>query len=806
MNRGYTSHEIANIVGGQCMGQQDVLINDFEIDSRRIHWGSRTLFIAIHSNRNDGHSFVADAKARGVKCALVQRILNIPGLTQILVDDSTVALQKLAAHHRSTFDIPILAITGSNGKTIVKEWLNQLCAGHFRICRSPRSYNSQLGVPLSVLQMNESHTLAIIEAGISQTNEMNKLHAVIQPTCGIFTHLGEAHLHGFKNQNELFSEKEKLFEGANWVVAANEIKLRSHQNNYLSWGHNGDNHWNVSVEAQREGAVVLKVNGDAFRLPFDTPFLIENASNAICAAIQLGVPIEEIQNKVERWSALEMRMEQLEGVQNTVLYNDAYSFDIPSLKLAIEEIHRHPKVQNRILILSELPEGSNTDEDYKRAVEIIDAYNWECVFLVGAQWLNWKNQLAFNSLNANSTKELLQQLNQYPWKSQVVLVKGARSFEFEQVIQRLQARNHITCLEINLNAIRSNLNFYRDKLNPGVKTMVMVKAFGYGAGSVEIAEWLAFNRVDYLGVAYVDEGVALREGGISLPIMVMNPEEFSVRALMQYNLEPEIYSLRVLTHLLEQKDALEMSASIRIHIKVDTGMRRLGFDFNELVKALEILRQRKDIEVVSVMSHLASAEDLASDAYTNKQLQSFDAFVQQVQVIFPNAWAHISNTSGIARWPQAQYDMVRLGIGLYGYSPVAIDQQYLQNVHRWKTHISQIRNIESGDCVGYGCTFEATKGMRIATLPVGYADGLKRLLSNGKGQVEIAGQLAPIVGRVCMDMTMVDVSQIHCEEGDEVLLIGGRITLKKIAEECSTIPYEILTSISNRVKRKFIKE
>ena len=806
MNRDYTSHEIANIVGGQCMGQQDVLIDDFEIDSRRIHWGSRTLFIAIHSNRNDGHSFVADAKARGVKCAMVQRILDIPGITQIVVDDSIVALQKLAAHHRSTFDMPVLAITGSNGKTIVKEWLNQLCAGHFRICRSPRSYNSQLGVPLSVLQMNESHTLAIIEAGISQTNEMNKLHAVIQPTCGIFTHLGEAHLHGFKDQNELFSEKEKLFEGANWVVAANEINLRSHQNNYLTWGHNGDNHWNVSVESQREGAVVLKVNGDSFRLPFDTPFLIENASNAICAAIQLGVPVEEIQSKVEKWSALEMRMEQLEGVQNTVLYNDAYSFDIPSLKLAIEEIHRHPKVQNKILILSELPEGSNTDEDYKRAVEIINAYTWECVFLVGAQWLNWKIQLALNSLNANSTKELLQQLNHYPWKSQVVLVKGARSFEFEQVIQRLQARNHITCLEINLNAIRSNLNFYRDKLNPGVKTMVMVKAFGYGAGSVEIAEWLAFNRVDYLGVAYVDEGVALREGGISLPIMVMNPEEFSVRALMQYNLEPEIYSLRVLNHLLEQKDALEISAPIRIHIKVDTGMRRLGFDFNELTKALEILRQRKDIEVVSVMSHLASAEDPASDAYTKKQLQSFDAFVQQVQVIFPKAWAHISNTSGIARWPQAQYDMVRLGIGLYGYSPIAKDQQYLQNVHRWKTHISQIRNIESGDCVGYGCTFEATKDMRIATLPVGYADGLKRMLSNGKGQVEIEGQLAPIVGRVCMDMTMVDVTQIHCEEGDEVLLIGGKITLKKIAEECSTIPYEILTSISNRVKRKFIKE
>jgi alanine racemase len=458
------------------------------------------------------------------------------------------------------------------------------------------------------------------------------------------------------------------------------------------------------------------------------------------------------------------------------------------------------------LILSELPEGSDQHIDYTRAIEIVNQFTWEKVFLVGLTWNKFVSSYSFSHEIFPSTQNLLQSLNEYLWNNQTILVKGARTFGFESVIQRLQARNHITCLEINLNAIRNNLNFFRDKLNPGVKTMVMVKAFGYGSGSVEIAEWLAFNRVDYLGVAYVDEGVTLREGGISLPIMVMNPEEFSVRALIQYNLEPEIYSVRVLTQMLQQKDTLGLKQVVRIHIKVDTGMRRLGFDMQTLDEALQILKQRQDIEVVSIMSHLASAEDERLDSYTNMQLNLFDTMVQKTQSIFPQVWSHISNTGGIVRWPQAQYDMVRLGIGLYGYSPVESEQEHLQNVHRWTTHISQIREIESHDFVGYGCSFEATQKMRIATLPVGYADGLKRILSNGKGAVEISGQLAPIVGRVCMDMTMVDVTNISCAEGDEAILLGGKITLKKMAEECSTIPYEVLTSISNRVKRKFIKE
>ncbi len=806
MNKGYTAIEIARIVQGRVVGNPDVVVEEYEIDSRKINWGTKTLFIAIPTRRSDGHQFVLNAKERGVKCVLVQNEMELEGVTQIVVNDTIQALQTLAAHHRSRFTMPVLAITGSNGKTIVKEWLNQLCAGHFRICRSPRSYNSQLGVPLSILQMNEEHSLSIIEAGISQPNEMVKLQEIIQPTCGIFTHLGEAHISSFKSQQILFEEKEKLFSGAQWVVANQKIKLQSGHSNYLSWGANSSNDWVVSIENHHMGNVVVKVNEHFFTLPFDIPFLIDNACSAICSAMQLGVPIDEIQSKVQKLSVLEMRMEQLQGVEETVLYNDAYSLDIPSLKLAIEEVNRHPKNQQRILVLSELPEGNDADIDYARVAEMITQYNWENVFLVGSKWERFESSFSFPYQIFQSTKLLLQSLNNYTWKGQVVLVKGARAFGFEGVIQRLQARNHITCLEINLNAIRSNLNFYRDKLNPGVKTMVMVKAFGYGAGSVEIAEWLAFNRVDYLGVAYVDEGIALREGGISVPIMVMNPEEFSVRAMMQYNLEPEIYSINVLMHMLQQKDALGLEQKVRIHIKVDTGMRRLGFDLHTLEEALQILKQRSDIEVHSIMSHLASAEDEHMDRYTQMQLDLFDLMLKRTQSFFPAVLSHISNTSGIVRWPQAQYDMVRLGIGMYGYSPVESEQMHLQNVHRWTTHISQIREIEAHDFVGYGCSFEATQKMRIATLPVGYADGLKRILSNGRGAVEISGQLAPIVGRVCMDMTMVDVTNISCTEGDEAILLGGKITLKKLAEECSTIPYEVLTSISNRVKRKFIKE
>lgn len=806
MNKGYTANEIARIVEGRLIGNPDWIVQEYEIDSRKINWGTKTLFVAIPTRRSDGHQFVLNAKDRGVKCVLVQKEMQLEGVTQIVVNDTIQALQTLAAYHRSRFDVPVLAITGSNGKTIVKEWLNQLCAGHYRICRSPRSYNSQLGVPLSILQMNDEHTLAIIEAGISQPGEMQRLQEIIRPNCGIFTHLGEAHLSSFDSQQNLFEEKERLFSGAQWIVANQKIKLQSGLSNYLSWGGDSANDWVVSIENHHMGTVVVKVNEHYFTLPFDIPFLIDNACSAICSAMQLGVPVHEIQIKVQKLNVLEMRMEQLQGVEDTVLFNDAYSLDIPSLKLAIEEVHRHSENQNHILILSELPEGSDQHIDYTRAIEIVNQFTWEKVFLVGLSWNNFVSSYSFSHEIFPSTQHLLQSLNEYTWNNQTILVKGARTFGFESVIQRLQARNHITCLEINLNAIRNNLNFFRDKLNPGVKTMVMVKAFGYGSGSVEIAEWLAFNRVDYLGVAYVDEGVTLREGGISLPIMVMNPEEFSVRALIQYNLEPEIYSVRVLTQMLQQKDALGLKQVVRIHIKVDTGMRRLGFDMQTLDEALQILKHRQDIEVVSIMSHLASAEDERLDSFTIMQLNLFDSMIQKTQSFFPQVWSHISNTGGIVRWPQAQYDMVRLGIGLYGYSPVESEQEHLQNVHRWTTHISQIREIKSHDFVGYGCSFEASKKMRIATLPVGYADGLKRILSNGNGAVEISGQMAPIVGRVCMDMTMVDVTNISCAEGDEAILLGGKITLKKMAEECSTIPYEILTSISNRVKRKFIKE
>ncbi len=806
MRKGYTSSEIASIVEGRMVGNPDIIVEDFEIDTRKIHWGAKSLFIAVVSRRSDGHDFVNDAVDRGVKVALVQKELPTIDIAQIIVPDTQQALQLLAAHHRSKFKMPVVAITGSNGKTIVKEWLNQLCAGYFRICRSPRSYNSQLGVPLSILQMNEGHTLSIIEAGISQPGEMERLERIIQPTFGIFTHLGEVHLCSFKSQQDLFEEKEKLFVDAQWVVASQKIKSHSHRTNYLSWGADDANNWTVKDAGHHLGSVTIQIDDHLFHLPFDSSSSIENACNAICAALKLGVPPTEIQSKVQKLSVLEMRMEQLQGIEDIILYNDAYSFDIPSLKLAIEEVNRHSEKLSRILVLSELPEGNNSESDYYRTIEMVNQYKWENIFLVGSAWKNYVASFCSNTQIEEETQALLEVINKYSWSNQIVLVKGARYFQFEKVIQRLQARNHITCLEINLNAISSNLNYFRNLLNPGVKTMVMVKAFGYGSGSVEIAEWLAFNRVDYLGVAYVDEGVTLREGGISLPIMVMNPEEFSVRALIQYNLEPEIYSVRVLTQMLQQKDTLGLDQKVRIHIKVDTGMRRLGFDMQTLEEALQILKQRQDIEVVSIMSHLASAEDERLDSYTNMQLNLFDTMVQKTQSVFPQVWSHISNTSGIVRWPQAQYDMVRLGIGLYGYSPVESEQEHLQNVHRWTTHISQIREIEANDFVGYGCSFEATQKMRIATLPVGYADGLKRILSNGRGAVEISGQLAPIVGRVCMDMTMVDVTHISCAEGDEAILLGGKITLKKMAEGCATIPYEVLTSISNRVKRKFIKE
>ncbi len=803
MERGYTSGQMAQIMGGELVGDSDRIVQDFQMDSRLIHWGNKSAFIAIETERKDGHHFALDAYRKGVRCFLVSKKLPLEDCSQVIVPNTVAAIQALAKFHRQQFDIPVVAITGSNGKTIVKEWLNQLCAGQYKICRSPRSFNSQIGVPLSLLQLNESHTLAIIEVGISAPGEMEKLERIVQPTLGILTNIGESHLQNFQSSLHLREEKLLLFQKSISIVGA-ENNLSS-KLPFLTWGKETGNQWMLSDIQVLGTHSRIVLDGREYNFPFSSPVLVEDGIHAICMALQLGIGVEQIQDRCQEWSALEMRMEHLEGVNGTVLINDAYSFDVASLQLALEEVKDQYDHRKLIVILSELPKGNDAETDYTKAIALLELHQPKQVIFIGDQWNNFLKLSSLNGAIYQSTSSYLQQCDTSDWQNEVVLVKGARVFGFETIIQRLQAQNHVTCLEINLDAIKHNLEFFRSRLAQGVKTMVMVKAFGYGSGSVEIAKWLEFHQVDYLGVAYLDEGVALRNAGVSLPIMVMNPERYSVKALVQYRLEPEVYSVHVLNTLIEEKSKWGIDGPLLLHLKIDTGMHRLGIDLKELPEILSVLERNPSVQVESVLTHLSSAENEDMDSFTSQQLKEFDQAVLEVRKIFPKAVAHAANTAAIVRWPQAQYDMVRLGIGLYGYSPIEQEQKSLQDVHFWKTYISQLRTIPSGDYVGYGCSFRSDVETKIATLPVGYADGFRRSLSNGIGEVSIHGKIAAVIGRVCMDMIMINVTGIDCQEGDEVELLGPHIKLKDWALKCQTIPYEILTSISTRVKRKYIK-
>ncbi len=798
---GYTLVEIAQILNVPIIGNDQGIVTEFSIDTRNIGLPNRTLFFAIATDLADGHNYVKSAADKGLICAVVQRELVGVSCAQIVVKDVVAALQLLARHHRERFNIPVVGITGSNGKTMVKEWLNQLCSTHFNICRSPRSYNSQLGVALSLLQINEQHQLAIIEAGISMPNEMKSLHEMIQPTLGVFTHLGHAHLSNFPSQESLLSEKMKLFQNTIPVVSP-EMEMGNEM--FYQWGKGHNCHWKVNwvnTATLRQAEVNWK--GEVFTVTF--PFVSEiecgNAMTALVTALQLGVPIEQAIAGVESLSALDMRMEQVEGIDDSILINDAYSFDVSSLKLAMQDVWRLQKNHPHVLILSDIPQADA--HQYELIQHEFQAYPWSRVVLIGEQWRMVSPKGAEVYTNV---VDFLNNINKESWAGSIVLIKGARKSKFEEIVHRLQAKNHLTRLEIDLEAVQHNLNYYRSLLQPQVKMMVMIKADAYGLGAVGIAQSQAFQHVDYIGVAYVDEGVALRQAGISLPIMVMNPEQQSVKALLDFNLEPEVYSLDSFRAMLRQKDVVDPTKVLGIHVKVDTGMRRLGIEPSEWEIVAGIIESRKDVQLLSVLTHLAASEDEQHDDFTREQLRKFESVVSKAKLLNPGVMAHAANSGAIERWPTAQLDMVRLGIGLYGSSSNQERQLHLKTTCIWKTHISQVKTVDPGESIGYGRSETHSRSIQLAVLPVGYADGLPRLLSNGKGSVWVNGKRCAIVGRVCMDMTMVDVSGLSVKEGDEVEIFGKNIDIHEMATWCGTISYEILTGISNRVKRIFIKQ
>ncbi len=818
----YTLQQIASITRAKLRGKPDEKINKIIIDSRHVVDPTGTLFIAIKGIRNDGHFFIHDLiKKRNIRNFIVASNYQIPNeysdFNFIIVDNPLYAFHALAADYRSRFNIPIIGITGSNGKTIVKEWLYHILQPYYRITRSPKSYNSQTGVPLSVLNLEPDTTLAIFEAGISQKNEMQNLSRIIQPTIGIFTNIGDAHQENFIDYEEKIVEKLLLFKSCDTLIFCADhelidkvIKNTSWLNSCrkLTWStKNKEADLRISAIEQQKGTTritgLFQKQLISITIPFTDYASIENAIHCWITALYLQIPQSEIQQAMNTLTPVAMRLEQIAGINGCTIINDSYNLDIPSLTIALDYLmqQQHP---NKTLILSDiLQSGLPDNELYKRVASLINEKKINKLYGIGRSIYSHADLFSCEKEFFKSTDEFIDSFHASKFQNEAILLKGARIFEFERILAMLEQRVHLTTLEINLNALVHNLNYYRSKLKPETKIMVMVKAFSYGSGSYEIANLLEFHRVNYLAVAYVDEGIALRRSNIALPIIVMGPEDGSFRRMIEYQLEPEIYSFDVLQKFMQQIKIHQLQ-HIPIHIKIDTGMHRLGFLPDEITSLCHILKDNHLVQVKSVFSHLAASDEPEHDDYTHQQVETFVEVCKQIQSVLPYQFdRHILNSAGIERFPQYQFDMVRLGIGLYGINP--FNQNKLKVVGRLKTHIIQIKHIKKGNTIGYGRKGMANKDTTIAVIPIGYADGFTRRLS-GKGKVWLNGKYAPIIGNICMDMSMIDITNIQASVGDEVEIFGEHISVDELASITGTIAYEILTSVSDRVKRIYISE
>ncbi|MFT3979905.1 MAG: bifunctional UDP-N-acetylmuramoyl-tripeptide:D-alanyl-D-alanine ligase/alanine racemase [Ferruginibacter sp.] len=797
-------------------------------DSRKLIFPARSIFFAISSPQKNANEFIGSLYAKGVRCFVSdhfteKEISDHPEANLLLVPDALQALQRLAALHRSRFHYPVIGITGSNGKTIVKEWLFQLLNESFNITRSTKSYNSQTGVPLSVWQMGEANDLAIIEAGISQPGEMEKLEAVIKPSIGVFTFLGDAHNEGFESLSQKAAEKLQLFREAKALVYCSDEKVlhdavqdfcTAHPSLHcISWGKKNDPVLQLlhTETAQNKTLVSFSYKGSSFELiiPFADEASVHNAITCCAVMLYLGVPVTAIQEGLPGLKPVAMRLELKQGINNCSIINDSYSADINSLTIALDFLAQQQQHTRRSLVLSDLLQtGQDEQTLYSTIAAIIAEKNIYRFIGIGPQIKAYSRLFAGIAETAffDSTEAFTKEIAQLDFRDETILLKGARVFRFEKISRLLEQKQHQTFLEINLNALRHNVRAYKNKLRPGVKMMTMVKAFSYGSGSFEIASLLQHAGVDYLGVAYADEGVELRKAGIRLPIMVMNTEEAGFESIVQYNLEPELYSFRILrsfSNFLQQNNI----SHYPVHIKYDTGMHRLGFEPSQLDELCRELAASKEIKVVSFFSHLAGSPDAAHDAFTRQQAAALiNGSAKLREALGYPFLQHIGNTSAIHRHPDLQMDMVRLGIGMYGVDEDAGMQQQLQNVTTLKTTISQIKHIRAGESVGYSRSAVAANDMTIATVRIGYADGYPRILSNAKGQMLVNGQPAAVVGRVCMDMTMIDITGIAAEEEDEVIVFGQELPVTWLADWAQTIPYEILTNISQRVKRLYFEE
>jgi alanine racemase len=806
---------IEKIIHAKRFGDSNATIDNISIDSRSLQNNQKTLFFALVGPNNDAHNYISALIEKGVQNFVVTHIPEefATKANFLVVEDTLEALQQFAAHHRSLFKFPVFGLTGSNGKTIVKEWLNFLLNPDFNIIRSPKSYNSQVGVPLSVISINDRHNLGIFEAGISKMNEMEKLETIIRPTIGIITNIGSAHDEGFEDLEKKIKEKLKLFKHSKLIIyQKNKVidVLVDSKVKAFSWSYSDETADVFIVKKAIDDKTILQIRygKDNFeiQIPFQDEASVENAVTCLMVLLSFKYDKKTIQNRMQWLYPVEMRLKVKNGINNTTLIDDSYSSDFQSLKIALDFLESQKQYKNKTLILSDIfQSGLSNEELYSKVSQLIISNKINRVIGIGETISAFKHKFK-NCIAFKNTADFFLNFNYLNFINETILIKGARHFQFEEIVAALEEKTHETVLEINLNSISHNLSFFKSKLKPTTKMMVMVKAFGYGSGGFEIAKLLEHHKVDYLGVAFADEGISLKIAGINLPIMVLNPETTSFSSIIQHHLEPEIYSLKGLNAFLKIAEKRKLK-HFPIHIKLDTGMHRLGIEEGNLDELIAILKENKFVAVKSILSHMATSDDLEHQEFAHSQIDLFEKLSSKLMTELQiKPIRHILNTSGISNFPQAQYDMVRLGIGLYGVSNDVEEQKYLENVGTLKSVISQIRSIQAGESVGYGRRFVADKPTQIATIPIGYADGISRHWGNGIGFVTINNQKATIVGSICMDMLMVDITGISCKEGDSVIIFGESPTVTFMANQLHTIPYEILTSISQRVKRVFYRE
>ncbi|MGC9151594.1 MAG: bifunctional UDP-N-acetylmuramoyl-tripeptide:D-alanyl-D-alanine ligase/alanine racemase [Microbacter sp.] len=826
----YSFFHIAQIVGGTSIVRHDGPVVRLLTDSRSLIYSEGTLFFALRSNSNDGHRYVRDLYHRGVRDFVVSEFTHdfasMDEANFLVVPDTLKALQQLAAFHRNHFTLPVIGITGSNGKTIVKEWLSQLLHSEYHLVRSPRSYNSQIGVPLSVWQLNEQHTLALFEAGISQKGEIERLEHIIRPTIGLMTNIGQAHQENFHSLVEKCNEKLQLFVDSEWLISCKDQKLveqciveSSLKCRRFTWGYSESAHLQIKKIEKNVKSTAISCEWEGRSYEYTIPFLDDASVENSLHCLAIWIVLDELMagKRIdagllnERMSHLEpvaMRLEVKEGRNDCLVINDSYNADINSLSIALDFLHRQAKDKEmrKTIILSDiLQSGERSDVLYSHIAQLIKDNGIQRFVGIGTEISKYADRFELSDASFfDTTESFLQSETWKSWKNEVILLKGSRKFHFEFLSEQLENIAHQTILEVNLSALVHNFNYFRSKLRPETRIVSMVKAFAYGSGAVEVARTLQHQSCDYLAVAVADEGVELRREGIHIPIMVMNPEANSFNLLFEYQLEPEIYSFNLLESFIRSASRQGIS-DYPVHIKIDSGMHRLGFEEKDMQELTTLLRSTGTVHVQSVFSHLAGADEAQFDPFTHQQVAVFTRCADQLESACGyRVLRHLLNSAGIERFPQYQFDMVRLGIGHYGIS--AVGSSDILNVCSLITTVLQVRNVKAGETVGYSRKGKIEQDSTIAVLPIGYADGYDRRFSNGVGKMLIHGEIVPVVGTVCMDVTMIDVTGLDVHEGDAVVVFGDRLPISQVAASIGTISYELLTNVSRRVKRVYFQE